>query len=256
VYLASGQVYPMPLLAENDFLPIFADIPEAVLEQAKLMVLSYPHNPTTAVACLTFFQAAVEFCQQHGLVLAHDFPYVDLVFTGSKPPSILQADSEKTVAIEFFTFSKSHNMGGFRVGFAIGNANLIRALRQVKAAVDFNQYQGILNGAIAALTCSQAHVTQVVQTFQQRRDRAIAALHRIGWEVPTPAATMYLWAALPDPWQRRSVEFCQQLVETTGVALSPGAGFGKAGEGYVRFALVHQPAILETAIDRIANFLA
>lgn len=274
VYLASGQIYPMPLRAENAFLPVFADIPAPVLAQSRMMVLSYPHNPTAAIAPLSFFQEAVAFCQQHNLVLVHDFPYVDLVFeeTGesadSSPnpkakienpkslvPSILQADPDKSVSIEFFTLSKSYNMGGFRIGYAIGNAELINALRQVKAAVDFNQYRGILNGAIAALTGPQLGVKSAVATFQQRRDAFITALHRIGWNVPTPQATMYIWAKLPPAWSQNSIEFCTQLVKQTGVAASPGAGFGKSGEGYVRFALVHEPLLLETAVERIAQFL-
>ncbi|BAZ47866.1 aminotransferase class I and II [Nostoc sp. NIES-4103] len=276
VYLAGGQIYPMPLLAENDFLPVFTDIPTPVLAQSRMMVLSYPHNPTAAIAPLSFFQEAVVFCQQHNLVLVHDFPYVDLVFaesqdwglgieknlsqypipsTQSPVPSILQADPDKSVSIEFFTLSKSYNMGGFRIGYAIGNAQLINALRQVKAAVDFNQYRGILNGAIAALAGPQAGVTDSVNIFRKRRDAFINALHSIGWQVPTPKATMYIWAKLPSPWNQNSVEFCTQLVKQTGVAASPGAGFGKSGEGYVRFALVHEPPLLETAVQRIAEFL-
>jgi acetylornithine/N-succinyldiaminopimelate aminotransferase len=266
VYLASGQIYPMPLLAENDFLPVFADIPAAVVAQSRMMVLSYPHNPTAAIAPLSFFKEAVAFCQEHNIALVHDFPYVDLVFaetgelgnaspTRALAPSILQADPEKSVSIEFFTLSKSYNMGGFRIGYAIGNAQLIQALRQIKAAVDFNQYRGILNGAIAALTGPQAGVQTAVNTFRQRRNAFIDALHRIGWYVPTPKATMYIWAKLPTQWSQNSIEFCTQLVQQTGVAASPGAGFGKSGEGYIRFALVHEPRILETAVERISNFL-
>ncbi|HBB33577.1 MAG TPA: LL-diaminopimelate aminotransferase [Cyanobacteria bacterium UBA8803] len=263
VYLASGQIYPMPLLAENQFLPIFENIPTPVLAQAGMMVLSYPHNPTTAIAPLTFFQKAVAFCHQHDLVLVHDFPYVDLIFSDNTPlsvppllaPSVLQADPNKDCSIEFFTFSKSYNMGGFRIGYAIGNAKLIKALRQVKAAIDFNQYRGILNGAIAALQGPQDSVKAMVATFQKRRDTFIKSLHRIGWQVPVPVATMYVWAKLPEPWQKDSVKFCTQLVEATGVAASPGAGFGKAGEGYVRFALVQEPDVLEIAVERISVFL-
>jgi aspartate/methionine/tyrosine aminotransferase len=255
VYLASGQVYPMALRAENQFLPVFAEIPAPVLEQARLMVLSYPHNPTTAIAPLSFFQEAVAFCQAHNLVLAHDFPYVDLTFTGGQAPSVLQADPQKTVSIEFFTLSKSYNMGGFRVGYAIGNAELIRALRQIKACVDFNQYRGILNGAIAALKGDQIQVHDTVETFRRRRDAFVQAMAKTGWEVDSPDATMYIWAKLPAAWATRSIEFCVRLVEETGVAVSPGAGFGKAGEGYVRFALVHDPAVLKTAAGRIAQFL-
>jgi len=256
VYLAGGQIYPMPLRAEHNFLPVFSEIPVQVLAQAKLMVLSYPHNPTTAVASLEFFQTAVQFCDQHDLVLAHDFPYVDLYFEGEPPPSILQADPGKTRSIEFFTMSKSYNMGGFRVGYAIGNAELIRALRQIKAAIDFNQYLGILNGAAAALSGSQATVKTTVETFRQRRDAFVAALNQIGWMVPAPKTALYVWAKLPPFWATDSLKFCTQLVERTGVAVSPGAGFGKLGEGYVRFALVHESQRLQTAVDRIAKFLA
>jgi len=256
VYLAGGQIYPMPLVAEQDYLPVFSEIPAQVLAQAKLMVLSYPHNPTTAVAPLAFFQRAVQFCEQHDLVLAHDFPYVDLYFESESPPSVLQADPGKTRSIEFFTMSKSYNMGGFRVGYAIGNAELIRALRQIKAAVDFNQYIGILNGAAAALSGSQATVQTIVETFRQRRDTFVAALNQIGWAVPTPKTALYVWAKLPSPWTTNSLKFCLQLVEQTGVAVSPGVGFGKMGEGYVRFALVHDSGILQSAVDRIAEFLA
>jgi aspartate/methionine/tyrosine aminotransferase len=256
VYLAGGQMYAMSLLVENQFLPVFSDIPQTILKQSKMMVLSYPHNPTTAIAPLSFFEKAVIFCRQHNLVLVHDFPYADIYFPGtSAPPSVLQADPHKEVSIEFFTFSKSYNMGGFRIGFAIGNPELILALRRIKAVVDFNQYRGILNGAIAALEGSQEIVQQTVTTFQKRRDAFIQALANIGWQVPTPQGTMYVWAKLPPSWQHNSVDFCTKLVASTGVAVSPGAGFGKSGEGYVRFALVHEPEILEAAVEKIALFL-
>ncbi|HEY9827381.1 MAG TPA: LL-diaminopimelate aminotransferase, partial [Stenomitos sp.] len=207
VYLAGGQIYPMPLQAERGFLPVFADIPATVLSQARMMVLSYPHNPTTAVADLAFFQEAVAFCQAHDIALIHDFPYGDLVFSDQPMPSVLQADRDRTCSIEFFTFSKSYNMGGFRIGYAIGNATLIQGLRQIKTIVDFNQYQGILQGAIHALSHCDAAVAQTVATFKERRDAFVEALHRIGWAVPMPSATMYIWAALPEPWQQNSIEF-------------------------------------------------
>ena len=255
VYLAGGVVHTMPLLAENDFLPVFADIPPETLAKSRLMVLSYPHNPTTAIAPLAFFEEAVAFCQQHDIVLVHDFPYGDMVFDDLKVPSVFEADRDKSVSIEFFTMSKSYNMGGFRIGYAIGNAQLIQALRQIKAVVDFNQYSGILHGAIAALTGEQTCVQTTVDTFKQRRDTFVGALHDIGWEVPTPPAMMYIWAKLPPRWASNSIAFCTELVEQTGVAASPGVGFGKCGEGYVRFALVHDSARLKLAVDRISKFL-
>ncbi|MDB9459618.1 LL-diaminopimelate aminotransferase [Dolichospermum circinale CS-1225] len=262
VYLANGQIYPMALKPENNFLPVFSDIPVTVLAQSRLMVLSYPHNPTSAIAPLSFFQEAVAFCQHHNIVLVHDFPYVDLVFTETETPnlkspvpSILQADPEKSVSIEFFTLSKSYNMGGFRIGYAIGNPELIQALKQIKATIDFNQYLGILNGAIAALTGPQNGVKSALAIFRQRRDTFIKALHSIGWNVPTPQATMYIWAKLPTQWSHNSREFCTELVKKIGVAASPGIGFGKSGEGYVRFALVQEPEILVTAVERISKFM-
>lgn len=255
VYLAGGEIYTLPLLAENDFLPILTDIPEEVLKKAKMMVLSYPHNPTSAIAPLSFFQEAVSFCQHYNLALVHDFPYMDIFYGDNRPHSIFEADPQKTISIEFFTFSKSYNMGGFRIGFAIGNSELIKALRQIKAVVDFNQYRGILQGAMTAFTSSQECVKKTVNIYQQRRDFLVDALHQIGWQVPLPKATLYLWAKLPEKWQNKSIEFCTQLVEKTGVALSPGAGFGSAGEGYVRFALVQAPDILKDAVTKIASFL-
>ena len=256
VYLAGGEIYPMPLLAENSFLPAFAAIPPAILSKAKMMVLSYPHNPTAAIAPLEFFQQAVDFCRQHALVLVHDFPYVDLVFGDrSLAPSIFQADVHKELSIEFFTLSKSYNMGGFRIGYAIGNRELIRALKRIKAVVDFNQYRGILDGAIAALASPPDRVAQTVNTFKERRDVFTQALNDIGWEVAAPIATMYIWAKLPKPWQNSSVDFCTKLVAQTGVAASPGAGFGSSGEGYVRFALVKDPQTLKYAAQQIQQFL-
>ena len=256
VYLAGGEIYPMPLLVENNFLPVLADIPQTVLSKSKMMVLSYPHNPTAAIAPLTFFNEAVNFCRQHDLVLVHDFPYADLVFGGqSLAPSIFQADIDKELSIEFFTLSKSYNMGGFRIGYAIGNSSLIQALKQIKAVVDFNQYRGILDGAIAALASPTEAVAKTVDTFKQRRDAFVSALQDIGWDVNSPIATMYIWAKLPEPWQNNSVDFCTKLVTQTGVAASPGAGFGQSGEGYVRFALVKDPDTLRHAAQQIQQFL-
>jgi aspartate/methionine/tyrosine aminotransferase len=255
VYLAGGRIHLLPLLAEHDFLPRLGDIPGDILARARMLVLSYPHNPTAAIAPLEFFQTAVAFCQQHNLLLVHDFPYGDLVFEGTQAPSIFQADPGKSCSIEFFTMSKSYNMGGFRIGYAIGNREAIAALRKVKAVVDFNQYRGILAGAAVALDDDGSSIATTVETFRERRDVFVAALRSIGWDVPLPGATMYIWAALPERWAGSSMAFCQELVAATGVAASPGIGFGPSGEGYVRFALVHPPGVLQEAVERIAKFL-
>jgi aspartate/methionine/tyrosine aminotransferase len=255
VYLADGVVYSMPLRAEQGFLPELEQIPTAQLGNARMMVLSYPHNPTTATASLAFWQKAVQFCQDHDLVLVHDFPYADWVFEGEAAPSIFQVHPAKTNGIELFTLSKSFHMGGFRVGFAIGDRRVIRALRQVKATVDFNQYQGILRGAATALRGSHDFVHHSLRVYRQRRDACVAALAQIGWPVEKPKATMYLWAPLPQQYSGSSVQFCVDLVKATGVALAPGSGFGACGEGYVRFALVVEPPILQQAVEKIALFL-
>lgn len=254
VYLAGGQVYPLPLRSEDHFLPDLAAIPLMVREQAKLLILSYPHNPTTAVAPLDFFKTAVKFCDRYGILLVHDFPYVDLVFDGERAPSIFEVDRDRQVGIEFYSLSKSYNMGGFRIGFAIGRADIIAALRQIKSVIDFNQYAGILRGAIAALTGDQTCVQQTREIFRQRRDAFVQALGDHGWPVPLPPATMYVWAQLPAPWQRDSLGFCQALVQATGIAAAPGSGFGEGGEGYVRFALVRDRPCLEVAAAQIAEF--
>ena len=259
VHLAGGHIHPMPITAETNFLPIFQNIPPDILKRSRMMVLSYPHNPTSAIAPLSFFQDAVEFCQNHNLVLVHDFPYVDLVFTNDSVPSVFQADLNKSCSIELFTLSKSYNMGGFRIGFAIGNFQLIQALRQIKATVDFNQYRGILNAASLALTGSQDDVRNTVQIFKERSIAFVSGMSAIGWEVAMPDAAMYIWAKIPDRvneyYSQQSMKFCIDLMEATGVIVSPGIGFGEAGEGYVRFALVHEVEVLKMAIDRIGQFL-
>ncbi len=256
IHLAGGIPYYLPLRVENRFLPQWDEIPAEICRRARLLVLSYPHNPTTATVTPEFWQETLQFCQQHDILLAHDFPYVDWRFDGQVAPSALQADPDKTRTIEFFSLSKSYHMGGFRVAYAIGSRELIQALRLVKSTIDFHQYQGILRGAAAALAAPDSFLDHWRQVYRERRDLVVAALHRIGWPVPLPEATMYLWAPLPEFYRGSSAQFCLDLVRTTGVALSPGSGFGSRGEGYVRFALVVEGSRLEEAIGRIGEFLS
>ena len=255
IHLAGGIPYYLPLRAESRFLPQWDEIPKEICRQARLLVLSYPHNPTTATVTPEFWQETLQFCQRYNIVLAHDFPYVDWRFDGQVAPSALQADPDKTRTIEFFSLSKSYHMGGFRVAYAIGSRELIRALRLVKSTIDFHPYQGILRGAAAALAAPDSFLDSWRQVYRKRRDLAVAALRRIGWPVPLPEATMYLWAPLPESYRGSSAQFCLDLVRATGVALSPGSGFGPSGEGYVRFALVAEGSRLEEAIERIGEFL-
>ncbi len=253
VYLAGGQIQTLPLRPENQFLPVLSDLSPQQRQQAKMLVLSYPHNPTTGVADLAFWQETVAFCEANEIILVHDFPYADGILEGAAAPSVLQADREKRLSIEFFSFSKSFHMGGMRIGFAVGNAALIRALRQVKSVVDFNQYPGISQAAIAALQTPRHFVEQTQAIYRDRRDQTLAALAAIGWPVPTPAMAMYLWVPLPPTYRRTSTAFCLELVEKTGVALAPGAGFGAGGEGYVRFALMREVDVLLEAVQAIAK---
>lgn len=255
VYLAGGRVETVPLLGQNGFLPDFDQIPMAVRQRAKLLILSYPHNPTTAVADLGFWRRAVRFCQEYGILLVHDFPYADWVFEGETAPSVLQADPERTISVECFSLSKSFHMGGFRVGFMVGNARLIQGINQVRSAINFNQYSGILRGATVALQGSDAFPQQSIQVFRARRDRCVQALAQVGWRLDPPMATPYLWLPIPKSCPHNSAQFCIELVGQTGVALAPGSGFGPAGEGYVRAALVQPEARLVEAIGRMGDFV-
>lgn len=255
VHLAGGQIHTLKLQTP-DFLPDFSDIPSKVLNKSKMLVLSYPHNPTTGTATLEFFKEAVAFCQKNGLTLVHDFPYADIAFGSYKPPSIFDADPEKSVSIELYTMSKSYHMGGFRIGYAVGNPALIKALRQIRDVTNFYPYRGILQAAAQALSGPQDYVMESVQVFQERRDACVEALADINWYVPAPKATMYLWARLPKRYTGSSMDFCRDLVRETGVALAPGSGFGASGEGYARFALVHPPDVLRKAIEAIGEFLS
>ena len=186
VHLACGDIYRMPLTAEHRFLPVFDDIPAEICDRARVMVLNYPNNPTTAVASLEFWQQAVQFCQQHSIALIHDFPYADMVLDGPPAPSVLQADRHKTVSIELFSLSKSFHMGGFRVGFAIGNPDIVLALKQIKSIVDFNQYRGIYRAAATVLDNPDEIVSKSKAIYRERRDRCISALASIGWEIDPP----------------------------------------------------------------------
>ncbi|MFN3285928.1 MAG: aminotransferase class I/II-fold pyridoxal phosphate-dependent enzyme [bacterium] len=248
--LAGLEVFPVPL--REDLLPDLDAIPEEVARRARVLILNYPNNPTAAVADLGFFARALEFCRRHDVFLVHDNPYVDMVFDGPAP-SPLALPGARDRCVEFFTLSKSYHMGGFRLAFAVGNSEAIAALETVKSALDFNQYQGILRMGITALQQPEAWVREQVAVFRERRDVLVRALQEAGWEVPLPRATMYLWARVPG--EVDDVAFAVALCRRTGVALSPGQGFGPGGKGYVRIALVQPPERLEEAAARIGDFL-
>jgi len=250
VHLAGLEPHTFPLLSELGFLPDFTAVPRDVLARAKVLLLNYPNNPTSATVTPEFFQEAVAFCQAHGLLLVHDHPYAEMTFGEYRAPSALAASGALHAAVELHSLSKSFHMGGFRVGFAAGNADAIAALARVKGAVDFHQYLGIQRAAAHALRLPDDVARAGARVFQERRDALLAALREIGWTPDTPQASMYVWAPLP-PGTPDSVTFATRLARTTGVAVAPGRAFGERGEGYVRFALVRDPGTLTEAARRI-----
>ncbi|MBU0571617.1 MAG: LL-diaminopimelate aminotransferase [Candidatus Omnitrophica bacterium] len=256
VLIAGGILHNLPLKEENGFLPVLEDIPEKMLKKSKLMFLSYPHNPTAAIAPPAFMKKAVEFARKHRIILANDLTYSDIVFDGHKIPSILSIPGAREVAIEFHTLSKSYNMAGWRIGFVVGNADILRSLSKLKGYIDFGLFKPIQYAAIKALSGPQGCVKQQVALYKRRRDVLVDALKKIGWDVPKPKATFYIWARIPDKYSAlTSMEFVSLLIKEAGVAIAPGTGFGEYGEGYVRFALVEEEDRLIEAAKRIKKVL-
>ncbi len=251
VYLSGAELYPMPLRAENGFLPDLSAIPAEICRRAKLMILNYPNNPVSAVAPLSFFEEAVRFAKRHDIVVVHDLAYSEMAFDGYRPPSFLQVPGAKDVAIELNSFSKSFNMAGCRVAYVAGNAKLIRPLAVVKSNIDYGVFLAVQEMAIAALMDDMARATPnpVSALYQERRDVLLKALAEIGWAIEPPKATMFVWAPIPSGWTSR--EFAFAVLERAGVVVIPGSAFGAEGEGYVRIALVEEPDVLREAARRI-----
>jgi aspartate/methionine/tyrosine aminotransferase len=254
VAAAGLETAAMPLTEANDFLPDLAAIPADVARSARAMVICYPNNPTAGIATDSFMAAAVAFCHEHGILLIHDFPYVDMVFGSYEAPSALNQPGGMDTAIELYSCSKSFHMGGFRIGWAIGNEDAIMALGQMKGAIDFNQYLGIQRAAVAALGEPRERIRRDAAVYQARRDALVGTLNDAGWRTPMPKASMYVWTRLP-AGHDDSMSFCLSLARKTGMCLAPGRAFGRGGEGYVRFALVREPAAMERAVERIREFL-
>jgi aspartate/methionine/tyrosine aminotransferase len=257
IQLASGVAHHLPLRAEEGWRPHFERLTSSQWDQLKLMVLGFPHNPTATVGAQAWLDAAVERALRHGLVLAHDNPYVDLALEG-EAPALLRHPHWRRCGIEFFSLSKSWCLGGYRLAYAIGAEPLITALRQVKGVVDFNQSLALQAGAIAALEQAPHWPQRLRAIYRERRDRMAAALEAEGWPAARPAMALYLWLALP-PAARAlnlgSEAFSAALLEATGVALTPGNGFGPAGEGWLRLALVHPAEDLEAGATRLGAWL-
>ena len=250
--LAGGEPHYMPLVAENDFLPNLDTIPAHVLEKAKLLWINYPNNPTGAVADIDFFNRVVKFAQQHDLAVCHDAPYSEVAFDGYQPVSFLQAEGAKEVGIEFHSLSKSYNMTGWRIGMAVGNAEMIDALRRVKSNLDSGIPQAIQYAAIEALTGPQDCIQEHNAIYQKRRDLVVDMLNSIGLEAEPPKASLYVWAKVPQGYT--SVEFTNDLLEKIGVVVTPGTGYGKSGEGYIRVSLTTPDAGLVKGLSRLAGW--
>lgn len=233
--LASGNPYYLPLTAENNFLPDLKAVPTYILKRAKLLWINYPNNPTGAVADLDFFNRVVEFAKKHKLVVCHDGPYSEVAFDGYRPVSFMQADGAKEVGVEFHSLSKTYNMTGWRVGMVVGNRVMIDALKRLKSNLDSGIPQAIQQAAIAALTGPQDCIRAHNEIYQRRRDLIIEVLNNIGLKAYPPKASLYIWAKVPEGYT--SMEFATDLLDKVGVAVTPGIGYGKHGEGYVRLSL-------------------
>jgi LL-diaminopimelate aminotransferase len=244
-----GNAYRMPLRADNHFLPDLSAIPEAVASQAKLMWLCYPNNPTSAVAPREFFRDVVAFAERHSVIVCHDAAYSEIYYDGNPPVSFLEIDGARDVGIEFHSLSKTYNMTGWRVGFAVGNSELVAGLGKVKTNVDSGVFQAVQEAGIAALCGDQSCVEASRRVFQRRRDSALAALAKAGLRAEKPPATFYVWVQVPDGYS--SAQFATKVLEETAVVITPGTGFGPSGEGYVRLSLTIADQRLSEALERI-----
>ena len=250
--LANADVIHVPLGPDMDFFEALLDAFKSNLPRPKVMVINFPHNPTTQVVDIDFFEKVVTFAKEHDLIVIHDFAYGDIVFDGYRAPSFLQVPGAKEVGIEFFSLSKSYNMPGWRVGFAVGNSEIIHALARIKSYQDYGMFQPIQIAATVALNGPRDCVEEIRDTYQHRRNVLCESLNRIGWVVTPPKATMMVWAEIPDRFKKMgSLEFCKLLLEQAKVAVAPGIGFGEGGDHFVRFALVENEYRIRQAVRGI-----
>ncbi len=248
---AGGETYPVPLLEENGFLPELEDIPSHVLERAKVLWINYPNNPTGAIADLDAYNLVAEFARKHDLAVCNDAPYSEIAFDGYRPISFLEAAGAKDVGIEFHSFSKTYNMTGWRIGMAVGNPELIKALTVVKSNLDSGIPQAIQYAAIEALEGPQDCVEENSAIYQRRRDRLVQGLAKLGLRVQPPKASFYLWARVPEGYT--SVEYAAKLLDEVAVVVTPGVGYGQQGEGYIRLTLTVPDERIDEALNRIGS---
>lgn len=256
VIIAGGDLRSIPIGPDRDFFEDLLTATKQTWPAPKMLIISFPHNPTTAVVDRSFFEKIVAFCREHNMIVIHDFAYADLVFDGYTPTSFLQIPGAKEIGVEFFTLSKSYSMPGWRVGFCVGNPQLIAALRRIKSYLDYGMFQPIQIAAIIALNGPYDCVREIVEVYRQRRDALVEGLNRVGWAIEKPKGTMFVWAKIPEPYLKMgSIEFAKMLMVKARVAVSPGIGFGQYGDDHVRFALIENPHRIHQAIRGIKQVL-
>jgi LL-diaminopimelate aminotransferase len=248
--IAGAEIVNMPLLEENNYLPDLKAIPEDAARRAKLMWIDYPNNPTGAVAPLSFFEEVVEYANKYQIVIAHDAPYVDVCFDGYRAPSLMEVPGAKEIAIEFNSLSKTYNMAGWRIGMAVGNAQIISYLHTMKSQIDSSNFEPLLIAGAAALTGDQTWTAERNNVYKKRRDIIVSGLRQAGFSVQSPPAAIYVWARLPQG-EHDSTDFCTRLLDETGVSTTPGVVYGQNGEGYLRISLGTPTDRVEEAMNRL-----
>jgi len=257
VIIAGGEVRSVPIGPGIDFFDEMEKAYKSSWPRPKMLIINFPHNPTTMVVeGLDFFKKVVAFAKENDLIVLHDLAYADLCFDGYKAPSFLQVPGAKDIGVEFFSMTKSYSMAGWRVGFCVGNQEIVGALSKIKSYLDYGMFQPIQIASIIALRGPQDCVKEIRETYESRRNALIKGLKRAGWNVPPPKATMFVWAEIPEPFKKMgSLEFCKLLITEGGVAVSPGIGFGEGGDNYVRFALVENEQRIKQATTGIKKVL-
>jgi alanine-synthesizing transaminase len=256
VIMAEGHACMIPMPTPEEFLNRVYDLYKRNAQKPKMILISFPHNPTTTCVELDFMKAIVELARQHGTMVVHDFAYADICFDGYRAPSILQVEGAKEVAVEIFSMSKSYNMAGWRMGFCLGNAKMIKALARIKSYLDYGIFQPLQIAGIIALRECEEEVHKICHIYQRRRDVLVEGLNRAGWAVEKPKGSMFLWAPIPEPFRALgSLEFSKKLLQEALVAVSPGIGFGPHGEGHVRFAFIENEHRSRQALRSIKAFL-
>ena len=249
---AGGEPLEMPLLKENNFLPELEAIDKTKIEKIKLMFINYPNNPTASVADKKFFTRIVEFARFHKIIVCHDAAYTEIAYDGYKAPSFLEVEGAKEVGVEFHSLSKTFNMTGWRIGFVAGNKEIIKGLCTLKTNIDSGVFQAVQVAGIEALADSGEVLNRSVGIYQVRRDILLEGLRSIGWEVDTPQATFYVWAKIP-PGEKSSIVMAKKLLQEKGIVATPGVGFGRFGEGYLRFALTVSKERLKEAVAKLQS---